>query len=268
MSSSPDLIELVSPHGRARVSRQGAQVLDAQLQGRPLLWLSPLALFEAGKAIRGGVPICFPWFGKHPAGLPAHGFARNHDWNLLEQRADRVCFELRDDPRSRALWPFAFRLTLAITLDSRLHFDFRVENRDTQSFDFSYALHSYFAVGDCRECSLDGLAGRLRREVGHVTTPQPGSIALALPIDANFESAPDPLALHDGDRTIEIAAEGMRSAVVWNPGAAAETVADIGRHWPEYVCVERGNIGAATVTLLPGETHRAGMDLGWYEKGR
>ncbi|PHV13227.1 hypothetical protein CSQ89_01555 [Chitinimonas sp. BJB300] len=254
-------IELVSTHGSARINLQGAQVLNAELHGKPLLWLSPLASTEPGKAVRGGVPICFPWFGKHPDGLPAHGFARNQIWTLCEQQPGRAVFELNDNAETRSLWPFAFRMELTITLDSALQFDLLVENRDTRPISFSYALHSYFAVTDLHRCLVEGLDGRLRREVAHVTTPQQGAILLDKPIDASFESAEGPLLLRDGERCIHIDASHMRSAVVWNPGAAAESVADIGAHWPGYVCVERGNIGVASIHLAPGEMHRGSMRL-------
>lgn len=256
-----DIIELVSEHGRARIARQGAQVLDAELGGVPLLWLSPLAAFEPGRAVRGGVPVCFPWFGKHPAGLPAHGFARNRDWTVLAQDGRHARFELCDDEAGRALWPHRFRAELAVTLeDAALRFDFAVENRDDAPIEFTYALHSYFAVDDVRACRVEGLEGRLRREVGHVTMPQQGVVALAEPIDAVFEIAPDPLTLADGERRVLIEADGMRSAVVWNIGPD-NGQADIGPHWPRYACVERGNVGAAAVRLAAGETHRAGMRL-------
>lgn len=257
-----EFIELVSPYGRARISPQGAQVLETELAGAPLLWVSPLASFEAGKSVRGGVPVCFPWFGKHPAGLPAHGFARNQLWTVLSQTAQQAVFELSDSEASRALWPHAFRAQLSIRLDSQLHFDFSVENCDNAPFSLTYALHSYFAVGRSEACTVDGLDGRLRREVGHVTTPQQGIVHFAQPIDAIFETATHPLVLHDGGRAITIDTSNMRSAVVWNPGALAVNIADIGPHWPEYVCVERGNIGVAAITLAPGEQHVASMQLG------
>ncbi|WP_374535450.1 D-hexose-6-phosphate mutarotase [Chitinimonas taiwanensis] len=255
------LIELVSAHGRARISPQGAQVLDAELDGRPLLWLSPLADFTPGKAVRGGVPLCFPWFGKHPQGLPAHGFARNQRWTVLEQSASQVRLALEDNAETRALWPHAFRLELTLQLDQALDFTFRVENRDALPIQFSYALHSYFAVTDLHGSLVQGLDGCLRRELAHVTMPQPGAVRLVEPIDAVFELAPAVLQLQEGPRQVLIEAESMRSAVVWNPGPAAEAVADIGVHWPEYVCVERGNIGAAAITLAAGEVHQASMRL-------
>ena len=254
-------IELNSTTGRAVVSAHGAQVLEAELSGRRLLWLSPLATFDDRSAVRGGIPLCFPWFGKHPDGLPAHGFARNRSWALLQQRDDRCVFELRDDADTLALWPHRFLARLAITLSDMLQIEFSVENIDSTPFTFTYALHSYFAVDQLDAVTVTGLDGRLRREVGHVTTPQAGVVTLHRPIDAIFEHAQGPLALHDGAASVEITATQMESAVVWNPGEAGATVGDIGPHWREFVCVERGNVGSAAVTLQPGERHVASMQL-------
>lgn len=255
------ILSIASAHGQARLSLQGAQVLDASFADQPFLWLSPLADFSPGKAIRGGVPLCFPWFGKHPAGLPAHGFARNQLWTLDEQAPDALRLSLCDNAQTRALWPHAFRLSLQVRIDHALHLDLQVDNTGPEDFEFSYALHSYFAVQQLAQARVDGLEGRLRRELGHVTTPQHGELGLARPIDAIFELADGELALQDGARRIRLLAEGMRSAVVWNPGPAAETVADIGAHWPAFACVERGNIGAAAIHLAAGASHRASLQL-------
>jgi D-hexose-6-phosphate mutarotase len=256
-----ETIELLSEHGRVRISRQGAQVLEAQLAGRDLLWVSPLLDTTPGKAMRGGVPVCFPWFGKHPEGLPAHGFARNRDWTLTGQSADHVEFELHDDEQTFALWPHRFRASLRIMLSTTLRFDLTIENCDMAPFTFSYALHSYFATKDCRNCMIEGLDGRLRREVAHVTTPQAGVVSMAKPIDAIFERVQGDLLLRGTDQVVCIAAEGMASAVVWNPGEAGAAVADIGGHWREFACVERGNVGDAAITLAAGERHVGHMSL-------
>ncbi|WP_374357009.1 D-hexose-6-phosphate mutarotase [Chitinimonas sp.] len=254
-------IDMQSAHGQARLAVQGAQLLEADLAGSPLLWLSPLADFSPGKAVRGGVPLCFPWFGKHPEGLPAHGFARNRVWTVLEQQSDAVRLALDDDAQTRAIWPHRFHAELAVSLGEALAFRFVVENRDEQAFTFSYALHSYFRVTDLARCRVSGLDGRLRREVGHVTSPQCGDVQIGEAIDAIFEQAPADLLLQDGERRILIQADAMRSAVVWSPAAAGEAVADIGSHWRKFLCVERGNIGTAAITLRPGEVHQARMSI-------
>jgi len=236
-------------------------VLDAELGGQRLLWVSPLLNSTPGHALRGGVPLCFPWFGKHPDGLPAHGFARNRDWNQISLTRNRAVFELVDDDATRALWPHRFRAKLAIELGDGLHFEFSVQNLDEVSFTFSYALHSYFAVADSTLCAVEGLEGKLHREVGRVTTPQVGRVQLDRPTDAIFERAPETIWLLDGKRSVQIDGEGMTSAVVWNPGVAGADVPDIGKHWREFVCVERGNVGASAITLQPRAKHVAGMRI-------
>lgn len=253
-------IELVSASGRASVSTFGAQVLDVELAGRRLLWLSPLAVHDDRSAVRGGIPICFPWFGKHPDGLPAHGFARTRTWSLTDQQADRCTLELRDDAETYALWPHHFVARLTITLTDTLQLTFSVDNLDHAPFNFSYALHSYFAVDALDRVRVTGLDGRLRREVGHVTTPQAGDVTLTRATDAIFEQAPEPLVLHD-TATVRIDSAHMASAIVWNPAEAGASVADIGPHWPEFVCVERGNVGGAAVVLQPGTQHVAMMQI-------
>jgi D-hexose-6-phosphate mutarotase len=258
-----DLIELASASGHARISRRGAQVLDASfLPDQRLVWLSPQAPSQAatpGVAVRGGVPVCFPWFGKHPQGLPSHGFARNRDWRVLEHATDRAVFALDDDAETLLLWPHRFHAEMTISLHDGLDFAFIVTNTDVAPFRFSYALHTYVAVDSSRECYVDGLDGRLRQEAGQVTAPQRGAVAVDNGIDAVFERAADHLVLRDGERSIAVDADGMTSAVIWNPGAS--DIPDIGDQWRDFVCVERGRIGSAAVTVDPGQSHTGSMRL-------
>jgi D-hexose-6-phosphate mutarotase len=256
-----ETFELQSGRYRAQLGRHGAQLLCASCDGEPLVWLSPQAQFDEGKAIRGGVPLCFPWFGKHPDGLPAHGFARLRQWALHSMDATSASFTLDSDADTLTLWPHVFAARLAVQLHDGIELLFEVENRDVLPLRFSYALHSYFAVGGLQQCAVDGLDGRLRKEVGHVTSPQQGLVTLSGPIDAIFEQAPGKLRLVDGDRAIAIESDHMRSAVVWNPGGAGEEIADIGVGWPQFLCVERGNIGSAAIVLAPGEVHRGVMRI-------
>lgn len=255
-------ITLTSPHGTVRIAHNGAQILDASWNGRPLLWLSPLTNLRPGKAARGGVPVCFPWFGRHPvAGMPNHGFARSMTWQLSEQSADHAIFSLQDNAESFALWPHHFRAELKIWLNEALNVEFSVHNSSAAAFSFTYALHSYFAVGDSRECVLRGLDGRIRNEVGYEDHAQQGDITMPGLIDAVFENAPGLLQLDDQDCSIYIDAPAMRSCVVWNPGPELSDIHDIGEHWHEFVCVERGNIRGDAIHLAPGDTHRAAMHI-------
>jgi glucose-6-phosphate 1-epimerase len=237
-----DFVELVSAGGRARISCKGAQVCRAELGARPLLWCSP----DAGMPVRGGVPICFPWFGKHPEGLPAHGFARLRDWQLLDQAADRALFGLDDDADTLALWPHRFHAEMAISLDDVLNFTFTVTNIDAAPIRFTYALHTYFAVDSLAEATV-------------AFEQRQASVTLDDRIDAVFEDAPGRLVLRDGERRVAIDSPEMTSAVIWNPGD--NDAPDIGDQWRNFVCVERGRIGAAAVTLDPDERHASSMRL-------
>jgi len=262
------MIEIRSDAGTARISRYGAQVLDATLRGRRLLWAPPGAIDAAdtrdaanersGKAVRGGVPVCFPWFGPHPDGLPQHGFARTRVWDVRDQRADRVVFELSDDEGTRALWPHAFRAELAIEIGEVLAFALTVDNTGAAAFTITYALHSYLAA-PAATAFVDGLDGRARRE-GGLDSVQSGPVWTARPLDAIFPGAPPRVTLHDGaGGRIGVEADAMPSTIVWNPGP--NDVADIGDGWRDFVCVERGRVGSEAVTLSPGARHTATMRL-------
>ena len=237
-----DFVDLVSAGGRARISRNGAQVLTAELGDRPLLWCSP----HAGTPVRGGVPMCFPWFGKHPDGLPAHGFARLREWQLLDQAADRVVFGLDDDADTLALWPHRFHAEMTVSLDDALNFTFTVTNAGAVPFRFTYALHTYFAIDSLAEATV-------------IFAQRRAAVTLDDRIDAVFEDVPGQLVLRDGERRVAIDSAEMTSAVIWNPGD--NDVSDIGDEWRDFVCVERGRIGAAAVTLEPAERHASSMRL-------
>jgi glucose-6-phosphate 1-epimerase len=237
-----EIIDLISAHGTARIASKGAHLMSVRLAGRELLWLSDQAETQAttpGTAVRGGVPVCFPWFGTDPQGRPAHGFARTVEWRLAERSADRAVFALDDDGASRALWPHRFHAELAVRLDDAVHIMFTVANTDETPFTFTYALHSYFAVDAARPVEVDALV----TVNGH--------------LDEIYQNVPDLLTVRDAGGRIDVDARNMTSAVVWNPGP--NTMPDVGERWREFVCVERGRVGAAAVTVAPGGTYQASL---------
>jgi glucose-6-phosphate 1-epimerase len=257
-----EIVEIRSDHGSARISSKGAHVLTAVLARGPLLWLSPQGESQAatpGAAVRGGVPVCFPWFGRHPDGRPAHGFARNVEWRVAERAADRVVFALDDDAATMALWPHRFHAELAIRVDDRLRFGFAVTNTDATPFACTYALHSYLSAPVSPELRVDGLDGCARHEDGQPPVRQTGPVPVGGAIDALFDGVPDTIVLRGTGDTIVVEAQDLPSAVVWNPGSGA--LPDVGDQWRDFACVERGRIGAAAVRLAPGETHRTSMTL-------
>jgi glucose-6-phosphate 1-epimerase len=262
-------IAIETPVCRALVALQGAQLLTMQPAGQgPLLWLSPGAQFRPGKAVRGGIPLCFPWFAAHaenPA-MPAHGFARNREWQLCEASADaagnvHLAFALRDDEQTRALWPHAFLARLDYRLGAALAVAFSVTNTGSQALAFGFALHNYFPLRDVSRSRLTGLEGvSFHDKIFAGSGAQIENIPLRIDreTDRVYHDASGEYHLTDdvSGRALAIRAEGCRSAVVWNPWREkAARLGDVpGDAWKEMLCVECGNVGAADVRLLAGET--------------
>lgn len=277
------LLRVDNPLARADVSLQGAQVLSFQPHGQPdLLFLSPRARFEPGQAIRGGVPVCWPWFGPDPLdqGRPAHGFARQRPWALRQSADDsdgttRLTLALSDDAATRALWPHAFELRLDIRVGRTLRLSLSTRNTGDTAFTITQALHSYFAVAHIDTVEVLGLEG-----CGFVDK-LPGAPARGGPahqplrfhgrLDRIYQPAPQRLQLLGaaGGRSLNLRSEGSRTAVVWNPGAElAASMADLGPDTHHrFVCVETANAGDERITLPPGGQHRLTVEIAAHAAG-
>lgn len=264
-------------HARAVVALQGAQLLSFQPPGQPdWLFLSPSAVFAPGQPVRGGVPVCWPWFGPDPQrrGRPSHGFARQSPWTLRHAFDDPdgrtlLELELTDNDTTRALWPHRFRLRLEIRIGPTLSLALTTRNTGDSHLTLTQALHSYFAVDQldqARVLGLDGLAF-----VDQVPgadpqgAPDSGPLAFNGRLDRVYPQAPPRLRLDGaaGGASLVLDSEGSRTAVVWNPGAAlAATMADLGpgAH-AGFVCLETANAGDDVVTLSPGAEHRLAVTV-------
>jgi glucose-6-phosphate 1-epimerase len=259
---------------RATVTLQGAQLLAFTPQGgRPLLWLSERAMLAPGKAVRGGIPLCFPWFGPHPddAAKPAHGFARNRLWQLEAARAAAdgghvLRLALEDDAATRALWPHAFRAELELQLGRQLQLQLTVSNRDPQPVSFSFALHSYFPVGDIAQVGVQGLDGVPyidQLEPSRALRVQQGDIKFVAETDRIYLGAAGHYRIVEADRVLTVTAENCHSAIVWNPWQEKTTrLADMaGDAWRRMLCVECGNAESDRVTLGAGESRRFALRI-------
>jgi D-hexose-6-phosphate mutarotase len=263
-------------HGSASVCLQGAHLTTwrPRAQPVPVVWLSPAAQYAPGKAIRGGIPVCWPWFGPHPAGgaLPSHGFARTAGWQVCNWRArengaTELCLSLCESEASRALWPHAFRLELRLTVGAELGVELLTTNAGAAPFAVGEALHAYFQVGDIgaiRVLGLDGVA-YVDNAGGAQRHRQARPVRFAGEVDRVYVDSPAETTIVDPvlGRRIRITRSGGRSTVVWNPWAEkAARLGDLGAGtanqggWREMVCVESGNALENTVTVAPGETHR------------
>jgi glucose-6-phosphate 1-epimerase len=264
-----DVVEIGAAAATAEVALQGAQLLSfVPRGGRDWLWVSERARWAPGAALRGGIPICFPWFGAHPTqpSLPAHGFARTRPWGLdgVQEIGDRVRVDLAlaSDEATLALFPHPFAARLEITVGDDLGLAFEVSNPGDAPLSFEVALHSYLAVADLEQIAIEGLggcpfvdkvAGGARRREGDAP------LRIAGEVDRVYESE-GPVTLIDpaGGRSLRLESAGAGSTVVWNPAAAkTATLADMAPDgFRRFVCVETGAIGAHRVTVGPGQMHR------------
>ena len=269
-------LQLSTRHGTAIVALHGAHLLSWVPKGQSeVFWVSPISP-PAPAAIRGGVPICWPWFGKQgmPPGAMQHGPMRNLQWALDAVHADgldQVSITLspcRNHLNDEALRQFAphLRVAMHITLDDCLVQTLETHNHGTQTFGLTQALHSYFAVKDATQVQVHGLMD-LRFEDKLLDAKgglQQGCFQLDTACDRIYlQNTPSPKHQYTLDdalaqRRIHLQTDGSQSVVLWNPGAEqARKMADIpDAAWHNFLCVETSNAGQDVVLLAPGGQHR------------
>ncbi len=248
----------------ATVSPYGAQVLSwCTALGGVHLYCSPQAILP-GRAVRGGVPVCFPQFANRGS-LAKHGFARTSTWQLqaapitgADVPVASASFSLSDSPLTRTLWPFGFGLGLQVQLGAGfMECNLRVSNSGAEAFDFTAALHTYLAVDDVQLVSVHGLQAvpyldALRQNAKAVSTAP--ALQVSDEIDRIYLNAPANLELLAGDLAhMRIEQAGFADTVVWNPGIAkAASLGDMpAQDWRRMLCIEAAQI-QHPVHLLPG----------------
>ena len=265
------MLAVDAPAGTAQVYLQGAHLVSwVPRGGRPVLWMSSRAAYEPGRALRGGIPLCFPWFGPSPSPSGAgaqHGFARTRDWTLtaVDEDGDTVglTLSLTDSPPDRDPgWPYRFAARYSLRIGATLDLVLEVTNRDTVPITFEEALHTYLAVGDVRDVTVAGL-----QEQAYVDKVLGGSLqpATGMPLMISTEidrvyGQPGLITVRDPrlGRDLQVRAGNSAHAVVWNPWAdKAAAMADFGDDdWPSMLCVETANVLDRAITVAPGEAHR------------
>ena len=257
-------VSISTPLCRGEIYLHGAHVTAWQPAGHaPVIWMSTQSWFAAGKPIRGGIPLCWPWFGPAAeAGKPAHGLARFADWDLTSVAAEAdgtVAVVLRlalTAPASELILTARFGRRLEVTLDAR--------NTGSAALAIGEALHTYLAVGDVRRVQVRGLAGvaGFDRVAQPIALTAPESITVAAETDLLFNATESAVTVQDAawNRTLRVAKSGSRSTVVWNPWIAKSAkMPDFGDHeWPGMLCVEAANALTDGYQLAPGASHRLG----------
>jgi glucose-6-phosphate 1-epimerase len=236
--------------------------------GQPVLWLSEAASFRPDKAIRGGIPVCWPWFGPHPSDptLPQHGFARTSDWTVsgtaeLPGGEIEIRLRLRDDENTRKLWPYAFQLQLRVVAGTSLELELLTANTGTEPVEVGGALHTYFLVGDAGEISIDGLDGRRYMDQldGHRIKETRGTVKVEGEVDRIYLDAADQCLIDDPvlNRWIRMEKSGSNTTVVWNPWEdKSRRMADFpDEGYRSMVCIEATNAADDVRVLRPGQEH-------------
>ena len=260
-----EVLQLEFGDHRVVVARTGAQVLSWHTPAGDVLWTASYPKFEPGKPVRGGVPIVFPWFGDHRdnSDLPAHGFARNVEWQIDELRAGPdIVLSTSDTPETRSMWPHAFRLELQVALRESLRLALTISNTGDEPLTCEQALHSYYSVGDVREASVHGLQGvPFVESAGEPEGDWDASAPLHFRAETDriFQGTADAISIEAPklERTVRLRSAGARSAIVWNPWI--EKTARLSQMDPDdylhFCCVESANVGENATAIAPGERH-------------
>ena len=259
-----------------KVSLYGAQVLSYVPKGcDDLLLMSTASAMEEGKAIRGGIPLCFPWFGpnKENPDAPKHGFARLLNWEVkstqqLVTGATRLVLALRDSVLTRQWWDFRFTSELVIEAGEELSVKWQVKNLSEVPFSITNALHSYFRVGDISKVRIEGLRGvpymeEIRSDEAFAGDDD--AIVIQREIDRSYTDTTATCQIKDAtlSRTIVVKKSGSQSTVVWNPWAdLSRQMTDLGdEDYRHFVCVEAANVGHNALVIEPQAEHVTQMSV-------
>jgi D-hexose-6-phosphate mutarotase len=265
------IAEIANAHGTASLCLQGAHLMTwkPKSQSVPVVWLSRDAKLAQGKSIRGGAPVCWPWFGAHAseAGFPGHGYARTVPWQVIESGNDpdgatRLTLRLVESDKTRAQWPHASIIELTIVVGDTLRMEMTTKNTGSTDFVIGEALHTYFQIGDIASVRVSGLENceYWDKVGGSALRKQSGAVTFDGEVDRVYINTNATCVIEDDrlKRRIRVAKSGSRSTVVWTPWTEkANKMGDLGQPdgWREMVCVESANALDNLVTVKAGARH-------------
>jgi glucose-6-phosphate 1-epimerase len=253
----------------AAFALHGAHLIHFQVKEQePLIWLSKSAIYNSQKAIRGGVPICWPWFGAANTslgeGLPAHGFARTSKWTLATinefSEGVEIEFKLFDNQQTLKIWPFNFELTLKATLTNQIKLELISKNTGSLPFSYRAALHSYLNISTPEGCLITGLNQQYNNSLNHgLSETGDCSLLIDKAIDSIYKKSPSTIVLSDQayQRKILVENSGNDSEVLWTPwiqGAEAfNDMPDDG--YQTMFCIESAITDEVGVEVRPNDTN-------------
>ena len=273
-----ELIEIENEFAKAVITTHGASVLSYQPQNQQdLLWVSSEAVFDGSKPVRGGIPICWPWFGNATTeGWPAHGFVRNQVWQLekaeqLENGHTSITLQIEHTEQSKRYFSPDFKLSLKVEVGPKLRLTLSTKLQGTETAEITEALHTYFNIANPETLKVSGLAGSMHFDKLDETKPaepQGDLVELLPPRDSVYQNQSNDMVIHDTEnqRNIHIKTDNVRSAVIWNPGPEiVKSFSDINNQgWKEFACVEPGNVLSDAQIVTPEKVHRLTVEY-WIE---
>lgn len=264
------MVEIDNQFAKASLCLQGAHLLSwTPRNQKPVIWVSEDAIFSVGKSIRGGIPICWPWFGTHSTerNFPAHGFARTQIWKPVESQAmpdGRTCLTLKllPDKVTQQFWNYAFELKLQVIVGKKLEMVLITKNLSDQTFTIGQAFHTYFNVSKINQISVQGFENVIFIDALEDWKQKSESepITINAEIDRIYLDSGDDCVIKDPGfmRSIRISKYGSKSTVVWNPWIEKSIrMGDMGLEgYQNMVCVETTNAMEDVVAIASGKEHQ------------
>ena len=257
-----NIIRVIHPLAEAGISLHGGHLLWFKPQGeKDIIWLSEKAIFDQSKAVRGGIPICWPWFGQ--AGTPSHGFARTSQWSLLEHRENEngviVSLALEDNEETYAIWPHKFKNVLTFEVGQELKVSLTSTNTDNQPWSYSGALHTYLDIANINNIDITGMGPNYLDSTQQGRACEGGTtLTFTSETDRVYTQPESTITINDknNNREILVTNEGHNAAVIWNPWQALSiSMSDMADNsFETMVCVE-STIHQPNIELAPGQSH-------------
>lgn len=265
----PPFVRLKSEKGEATISLYGGHLLSyIPLNSTEVIWVSESAIYQTGKAIRGGIPVCWPWFGKNPddKNLPQHGFARTSIWKISETGIDTekypfVVLSLFSATGFENIWPYKFQLDLKVVLKEYLEVSIITYNLDEKPFEITNALHTYLYLSHVENCVIEGLESveYLDSLENNKLKYEKSSIKIEMEIDRDYQNTQSPCLIKDSEfnRIIKVSKENSNTTVVWNPwqDTGGRMVDFQENGWNNMVCIEAANTNTDKREIPPGQKH-------------
>ena len=266
-----EYINVASEFCSAKIFLQGAQLTEFTPAGKkPLIWVSSEEDYQEGKSVRGGMPICWPWFGVNSnPDWPIHGVARTSLWRadeVTEQDEQiKVSLTLPMAQVDESYWPHKSKLKVEFVLTTKLEVRLTTTNLSNQTITFTQALHTYFPTPAIAETQVDGLQGSKYIEFGEGPFDQNELVGFARETDMVYTQAADTQRIITPDGIIEVGRENSSSCVLWNPwiekSKRLSNFADDEYH--TMLCLEAANVMDDSAVVAPGESHTLTTTIRW-----